>query len=210
MNKRTYQPVHNKQFHLFSDHKNQDALACIEQVVTWIYSFFNGHVERTYLTATLSQLDSSHAKGSHIALHKKPYLYWLLRTRGSKCVKVLRRLKGKKDFTFFLSQKCLTRLSSITSTHFKKRETPTLLGRTWKSHQLLHGSSQHWKHLWICVASRYPNIVSHRANAPLRASLAHPDGAAQTLTAAKHRAIRQQETPPLLEMWAARDTAVNP
>ena len=60
------------------------------------------------------------------------------------------------------------------------------------------------------MATPHPNITSHRASASLRASLAHPDGAAQRLTAAEDRATGQQERPQLPEMCVAQDMAINP
>lgn len=115
----TYKPIHYKQFHLISDHKTQDALVestrrrcCFKACLMPTQSIM-------YLTATLSWLGSSHAKGSHITLHKNSYLYQFLRTLGLKCVKVVKRLKERN--IFFPHQKCLTRLSSLTSTPFKKR-----------------------------------------------------------------------------------------
>lgn len=60
------------------------------------YSLFNGHAEHMYQAVTLSWLDSSHVEGSHITLHKKSYLYLLLRTLGPKCVKYLGDQRGRK------------------------------------------------------------------------------------------------------------------
>lgn len=107
-------------------------------------------------TATLSWLGSSHAKCSYITFHKKSDFCQLLRTPSPKCVKLLRRFKGQKDLIFFPSLEMSHQTEFLNIHSFQKEGlTPMLLGRTWKSHQLPHGTSQHWntfEFVWHAVA----------------------------------------------------------
>lgn len=138
------------------------------------------------------------------------YLYQLLRTPAPKWVKVLNRLKGQKDFPPTPGPEMPHQAQILCIHSFQRERRLRCLGGLGESHRLPRGSSQALKHLQIRLASPYPNIISHRASASLHASLVHPDGAAQTLTAAKHRATGQQERLLLLEACVAQDRAVNP
>lgn len=176
----------------------------------WLYSLFNGYMEHMNPTAALPWLGSTHAKGSYITLHKKSDFCQLLRTPSPKCVKLLRRFKGQKDFIFFFFFSFSRNASPNWVPWYSlisKRETPTLLGRTWKSHQLPHGSSQHWdtfEFVWPAVTQ--VTLVTEPALLSLQASHIQME----LCKPAEQRAVGQQGRPLVLEMWVAQDRAVNP